>query len=104
MKTPADDGSCEGRGEDTSNWVEQCRVVLQGFVLGPLLLLTYANDSAEGLESCVNMFADDAEHMGLICIIQTETTCKEPKRSSGTGQIYGCHSQLNQMQNVDETK
>ena len=52
----------------SSRWVNVTSGVPQGSVLGPLLFILYVNDITDGLQSTLEMFADDSK---LYRIIQT---------------------------------
>ena len=59
----------------SSQWTEVTSGVPQGLVLGPLLFILYVNDITDGVQSTLEMFADDSK---LYRIIQnpcdTDTT------------------------------
>ena len=45
----------------SSQWTEVTSGVPQGSVLGPLLFILYANDITDGVQSTLEMFADDSK-------------------------------------------
>ena len=49
-----------------SNWGEIKAGVLQGSVLGPLLLLVYINDLEKCIKSDVKFFADDTSLFSIV--------------------------------------
>ena len=49
-----------------SSWTEVNAGVLQGSILGPLLLLVYINDLPDGLSSNVRLFTDDASLFSVV--------------------------------------
>ena len=50
-----------------SSWGRVLRGVPQGSVLAPIILQIYINDMQKGLKSYMNLFADDAKLMRVIC-------------------------------------
>ena len=57
--------------EQFSTWKNVNAGVLQGSILGPLLLLIYINDLTEGLPTNAKLFADDASLFSVKHDIQT---------------------------------
>ncbi len=57
-----------------SSWTEVLSGVPQGSVLAPIMFQIYINDMQEGLNSYINMFADDAK---LLRVIRTKDDCIE---------------------------
>jgi len=51
---------------NSSGWMEVASGVPQGSVLGPLLLMLYINDMTDGLQSTLEMFADDSKLYRII--------------------------------------
>ena len=57
--------------EQFSTWKNVNAGVLQGSILGPLLLLIYINDLTEGLPTNAKLFADDTSLFSVKHDIQT---------------------------------
>lgn len=60
-----------------STWKRVTSGVPQGAVLAPIMFLVYINDMGEGINSYMNMFADDAKMMRHI---KSEQNCRELQR------------------------
>ena len=60
--------------DKVSRWREVVSGVPQGSVLAPIMFLIYVNDMPEGINSYINMFADDAKLMKRII---SEDSCRE---------------------------
>ena len=45
----------------SSKWINVTSAVSQGSVLGPLLFILYVNDITDGVQSTLEMFADDSK-------------------------------------------
>ena len=60
--------------DTSSNWELVGSGVPQGSVLAPIMFQVYINDMAEGLNSYVNLFADDAK---LLKVIKSQEDCRE---------------------------
>ena len=58
----------------SSTWLRVTSGVPQGSVLGPVMFGIYVNDLGEGVESYINLFADDAK---LMRKVETEEDCKK---------------------------
>ena len=50
----------------SSKWIEVTSGVPQGSVLGPLLFILYVNDITNGVQSTIEMFADDSKLYRII--------------------------------------
>ena len=62
--------------EQFSTWKNVNAGVLQGSILGPLLLLIYINDLTEGLSSNAKLFADDTSLFSVLHDIQISSNKK----------------------------
>ena len=62
--------------EQFSTWKNVNAGVLQGSILGPLLLLIYINDLTEGLSSNAKLFADDTSLFSILHDIQISSNKK----------------------------
>ena len=61
----------------SSSWCEVTSGVPQGSVLAPIMFQVYINDMSEGLNSYINLFADDAK---LMKVIKNQGDCEELQR------------------------
>ena len=57
---------------ECSSWMKVTSGVPQGSVLGPIMFVVYVNDLADGIDSHINLFADDAK---LMRQVQDENDC-----------------------------
>ena len=57
----------------TSSWVDVDAGVPQGFILSPLLILIYINDTGDGISSNAKLFADDASLFSVVHNANTKT-------------------------------
>ena len=57
-----------------SAWLRVTSGVPQGSVLGPVMFGIYVNDLVEGIDSYINLFADDAK---LMRKVETEDDCRK---------------------------
>ena len=69
--------------DSKSSWCVVASGVPQGSVLAPIMFQIYINDMTEGLNSYINLFADDAK---LMKIIKNQGDCEELQRD--IDQIY----------------
>ncbi len=63
--------------DNKSSWCEVTSGVPQGSVLAPIMFQVYINDMTVGLNSYINMFADDAK---LMKVIKNQEDCEELQR------------------------
>ena len=59
------------RGEK-SQWLNVCRGVPKGSVIGPILFLIYINDLPTGIKSKINIFADDTKMASKVDTVEDE--------------------------------
>ena len=57
----------------TSSWVDVDAGVPQGFILSPLLILIYINDTGDGISSNAKLFADDTSLFSVVHNANTKT-------------------------------
>ena len=57
----------------TSSWVDVDAGVPQGFILSPLLILIYINDTGDGISSHAKLFADDTSLFSVVHNANTKT-------------------------------